>query len=83
MDGMIPFRNRPRLAAPAKDTWRPHPKENRIRMGFKMTLLSAAIGMGRVEDVATANAAGLESMMALAQKWGVPVPDELWQQVAA
>jgi hypothetical protein len=78
---LLPYRNRPALPAPSADTWRPHPKEDRVRMGFKMSVLSAGIGLGRVDDVAKANDSGLEDLIALGQKWGVPVPEELWQQV--
>lgn len=49
-------------------------------MGFKMSVLSAGISMGRVDDVAEANRRGLEDMIALGQQWGVPVPDELFEQ---
>lgn len=57
-------------------------KPTRIRMGFKMSVLSASLGItGGPDRVAEANRRGLEDLIALGQEWGVPVPDELFQQV--
>lgn len=52
--------------------------EVRIRMGFKMALLSKALSLRMVEKVRQANERGLEDLMALAQEWGVPIPESLW-----
>jgi len=52
----------------------------RVRMGFKMAVLSASIGMGKVDLVADANRRGLDDIIALGQQWGVPVPEEIWAQ---
>lgn len=72
------------LPAPRQvDSWEPQPKEHRIRMGFKMSMMSAGLALREVDRVAEANRRGLEDMIALAQEWGVPVPEELWQQVRA
>lgn len=82
-DGLMPYRNRAALPKPSRDPWTPQPKENRVRMGFKMSVLSAGISLGQVERVAEANNRGLDDMIALGQLWGVPVPEELWQQIEA
>ena len=53
------------------------PEEQR-RMGFKMSLLSAGMGMqGGADKVAAANAAGLPAMIALGREWGVKIPEGL------
>lgn len=78
---LIPYRNMPRLPARKDHSWSPQPKEARVRMGFKMAVLSAAIDTGTVDEVAKASARGLEDMVALGQRMGVPVPDELWKQI--
>jgi hypothetical protein len=54
------------------------PEEHRERMGFKMSLLSVALSRQEVEKVAEANTRGLDDLMALAQQWGVPVPESLF-----
>lgn len=57
-------------------------KPIRIRMGFKMSVLSASLGIaGGPDRVAEANRRGLEDLIALGQEWKVPVPDELFEQV--
>lgn len=69
---------------PAPVAYLPHKHDDpatRIRMGFKMAVLSAALGMGKVDLVAEANKGGLDDMIALGQQWGVPVPEELWAQL--
>jgi hypothetical protein len=58
-----------------------YPQEHRERMGFKMSLLSMGLSRREVEKVAQANARGLESMIALGQTWGVPVPECLFGQI--
>ncbi|MCO5072088.1 MAG: hypothetical protein M9944_12860 [Rhizobiaceae bacterium] len=76
---ILPFRDRPSIPPPRKDAFRHDDRKTRIRMGFKMTLLSTAIGLRKVDEVDKANKRGLDDLIALAQQWGVPVPDELWQ----
>lgn len=71
-------RGRPRQI---EHKWVPQPPETRIRMGFKMSVLSAGLALGRVDEVAEANKRGLDEMIALGQQWGVPVPEELWAQI--
>lgn len=63
------------------DSWEPQPKEHRVRMGFKMSVLSAGLARQEVDRVAEANKRGLEDMIALGQEWGVVVPEEIWAQV--
>lgn len=54
----------------------------RIRMGFKMAVLSAGFAIKDGADmVSEANSRGLEDLIALGQQWGVPVPEELWAQL--
>lgn len=82
--GLIPFRNRPALPAPIRSE--PHrfdDRATRIRMGFKMQVLSAAIALKAVDRVAEANKRGLEDMIALGREWGVQIPDELFEQARA
>lgn len=69
---------RPKEEISESGAYQPDEWKARIRMGFKMAVLSAGIGLGKVDDVAAANRAGLDEMMALAQQWGVPIPEELW-----
>jgi hypothetical protein len=53
--------------------------QTRIRMGFKMSVLSASLAVKDGADrVAEANRKGLEYLIALGQEWGVPVPEALW-----
>lgn len=81
---LIPFRDR--LGLPAPRRYEPHrfdDEKTRIRMGFKMKVLSAAIAMSAVDRVAEANRRGLDDMIALGQEWGVPVPEELFEQARA
>lgn len=80
---VLPYRGRPQLPPPARQYYREPTPTDRLRMGFKMSVLSAGLGRGNVDDVAEANAKGLEAMIALGHRWGVPVPDELLEQVAA
>lgn len=56
----------------------PASAEQRERMHFKMAVLSAGIARQEVDKVRQANERGLEDLMALAQSWGVPIPDSLW-----
>lgn len=53
-------------------------RAERVRMEFKMSLLSAATGyVDRVDRLRDANAHGLQSLVALGREWSVPVPTEL------
>lgn len=80
VDGVIPMRNRPRLVHDRE--WKPQEDPaTRARMGFKMNVLSAGIAHNAVGRVSKANERGLEEMVALAQEWGVTVPDEVWRQL--
>lgn len=49
----------------------------RERMRFKMPMWRHAFECGRMEELDAANRAGFEAMVVLAQKWGVPIPEEL------
>lgn len=80
----IPLRERRRIEPPPpKRPDENFSREHKVRMHFKMNLLSASLALGKVDDVARANAEGLDSLMALAQQWGVPIPEELWDRRAA
>lgn len=63
---------------PDSKPYQPDDERARIRMGFKMAVLSAGVAMGRADDVERANRGGMDEMMALAQRWGVPIPEELF-----
>lgn len=70
------------LPSPYREPFKHDDKPTRIRMGFKMSVLSAGLGIaGGPDRVAEANRRGLEDLIALGQEWGVPVPDELFEQV--
>lgn len=69
------------LPGPKWEPYREPGQAEKVRMGFKMSLLSAAWGNGRIEALAAANRHGLEDLVALGQLWGVPVPDELFEQI--
>lgn len=76
ISALLPYRGQKAIAK--RDDWKPQPPEHRIRMGFKMSMLSAAFGRENGTDkVKEANEQGLEYLIALAQVWGVPVPPEL------
>ncbi len=56
----------------------------RARMRLKMPMFSHAFpSQSMINELARANAAGLEAMMVLAGKWGIPIPDELNDQTEA
>jgi hypothetical protein len=77
-------RRTPYVVARPMGGYLPHKHDDeptRIRMGFKMAVLSAALSMGKVDLVADANRGGLDDMIGLGQLWGVPVPEELWAQL--
>ena len=81
---LLPYRNLKRLPSPPRPVERynePKPGE-RERMGFKMSVLSHSLTVkGGPDRVAAANKAGLEELVALAQEWKVPVPEEVWRQL--
>lgn len=85
METLVPYMDRPRLPAPAAqhDRYRDPPPLERVRMGFKLSVLSAGLALGKADDVARANDKGLDELMALGQLWGVPIPEELWPAKAA
>lgn len=80
---LLPFRGKQALPPPSK--YQPHRHDDlktRIRMSFKMSVLSASFALkGGPDMVAEANRRGLEDMIALGQQFGVPVPEELWDQI--
>ena len=78
---VLPLRDVKRIAAPIRveQPYVPDSPEARVRMGFKMSVLSASFGVKEGADrVAEANRKGLEYLIALGQEWGVPVPEALW-----
>jgi len=83
IEEILPYRGRQSLPPPNRDTYfRRDDKPTRIRMGFKMSVLSASFAVKDGADmVAQANKGGLEHLIALGQQWGVPVPEELWAQL--
>lgn len=78
IDEVLPLRGRPKLTytkpAPVHQT-----QKDRIRMSFKLSVLSEGLRLRQVDRVAEANKAGMDEMMALAQDWGVSIPEELWR----
>jgi hypothetical protein len=62
------------------EPYRQSPGE-RVRMGFKMSVLSRGIGIqGGPDMVAKANSTSLQAMIDLADMWKVTVPDEVRRQ---
>lgn len=49
----------------------------KARMRFKMPMWRHAWQCGLMDELDIANKAGFGAMVVLAQKWGVPIPDEL------
>lgn len=80
---LLPYRGRAQLSPPQRDDgYRREDRATRVRMGFKMSVLSASFAIKNGADmVAEANARGLEDLIALGQQWGVPIPEELWSQL--
>ncbi len=80
---LLPYRNTPALPRPTGDReYRRDDRRTRVRMGFKMSVLSASFAIKNGADmVAEANRRGLDDLIALGQQWGVPVPEELWAQI--
>jgi len=82
MHELLPYRGRAALPPPKWEPYREPPRAEKVRMGFKMAVLSAGLGIkGGPDRVAEANKRGLEDMIALGQQWGVPVPDALFDQI--
>ena len=53
----------------------------RARMRLKMPMFNHAVGSEqRMSELAAANAAGLDAMVILADKWGVAIPEDLHVQ---
>lgn len=74
---ILPYRGRKALPKP-KDERGPNSPEDQIRMGFKMSMLSAGLGRdGGATLVREANDKGLGELIELARTWGIPVPAEL------
>lgn len=66
-----------------RHSWYEPPAEERIRMGFKMTLLSKAVDLKQVERLRIAAQNGMDDLIGLAQTWGIEVPEQLWPMRAA
>jgi hypothetical protein len=80
--GLLPYRGMKSLSKPRPYFYQEPKAGEKVRMGFKMSVLSASFGRKDGADmVAEANARGLEDLIALGQSWGVPVPEELWAQL--
>lgn len=78
---------KPAVPLSQTDEFKPYQPDDaaaRVRMGFKLSLLSAALGIsGGADRLAQANREGMDSLLALAQQWGVTIPESLWAQRAA
>lgn len=81
VDSMLPYRGRQSTPLPKPEFFREPKPEDRVRMGFKLSVLSAGVAMGKVDMVAEANDLGLDDMIALGQQWGIRIPEALWAQV--
>lgn len=79
---LLPYRGKQALPPPTTDcTFLRDDKPTRIRMGFKMSVLSASNDIKDGADmVAEAEKSGLEHMIELGRRWGVPVPEDLLPQ---
>lgn len=77
---LLPYRNRKALPAPAAND-RPYGDDARAkaRMRLKMPMFAAAMAKGpaAMNDLAKANAEGVESMILLAASWGIAIPEQL------
>jgi hypothetical protein len=51
----------------------------KARMRLKMPMFAFAWSAGRMEELDRANSQGFEAMAALAMSWGIPVPQELFE----
>lgn len=61
-----------------------HPDDAaRARMRLKMPMYRFAMNSGAMDELDQANRAGLEAMVLLATRWGVPIPAELADQTNA
>lgn len=76
MAELIPFRGRQSLPAPTRYQPQPTPNE-RARMRLKMPMWQFANTMGRMDELAAANRAGMNAMIVLAQAWGIEIPPAL------
>lgn len=76
MAELIPLRGRVSLPAPTRYQPQPVPNE-RARMRLKMPMYTFATAMGRMDELAVANKAGMNAMIALAMSWGIDTPPEL------
>lgn len=61
--------------------YRPSTAGERDRMRLKMPLYRHAMDIGAMDELDAANRRGLGAMIALAGKWGIPVPDALLDAV--
>lgn len=60
---------------PRREFYREPSREEKARMGFKMSMLLAATGsQAKVDMLANANRQGIDALVELASQWGVPVP---------
>ena len=79
---LLPYRGKASLSKPRPYFYQEPKPGERIRMGFKMSVLSASFGRANGADmVMEAHKRGLEDIVALGQSWGVPMPEELWAQL--
>lgn len=79
--GILPHRGRQALPVPSRVLRREPGPDERARMCLKLPLLQAAIRNGRADLLAEAERSGLEQLVALAERWQVPVSDTIWSQV--
>lgn len=78
---LLPYRGKS-ISKPRPYFYQEPKAGEKVRMGFKLAVLSASFGRANGADmVMEAHKRGLEDMIALGQSWGVPVPDELWAQL--
>lgn len=82
---ILPYRGRQALPAPTgASKWAPRREprsDEHARMCLKLPLLQAAMRNNRTDLLAQASSQGLGELIALAQSWGTPVPDEIWPQL--
>lgn len=79
---LLPFRGRQALPAPKREFYQEPKPSERVRMGFKLAVWRHSLDLPNGADaVAEANRRGLEYLIVLGQQWGVPVPDELFDQL--
>ena len=78
---IMPHRGRKALPVPGGAPRREPRPDERARMCLKLPLLQAAIRNGRADLLAEAERSGLEQLVALAERWQVPVSETIWSQV--